>query len=63
MFSSRKTEGGQKIIDACQQMSSPDPVRLGTYRGFDLELSFNTMERTYEVKNPWGGIKDHLLGH
>ena len=50
VFYSEKTEGGQKIIDACQQMSSPDPVRLGTYRGFDLELSFNTMERTYEVK-------------
>ena len=49
-FCSEKTEGGQKIIDACQQMSSPDPVRLDTYRGFDLELSFNTMERTYEVK-------------
>ena len=50
VFYSEKAEGGQKIIDACQQMSSPDPVRLGTYRGFDLELSFNTMERTYEVK-------------
>lgn len=50
VFYSEKAEGGQKIIDACQQMSSPDPVRLGTFRGFDLELSFNTMERTYEVK-------------
>lgn len=50
VFYSEKAEGGQKIIDACQQMSSPDPVRLGTYRGFDLDLSFNTMERTYEVK-------------
>ena len=50
VFYSEKAEGGQKIIDACQQMSSPDPIRLGTYRGFDLELSFNTMERTYEVK-------------
>ena len=47
---SEKAEGGQKIIDACQQMNSPDPITLGTYRGFGLELSFDTMERTYKVK-------------
>ena len=49
-FCSEKVEGGQKIIDACQQMNSPDPITLGTYRGFGLELSFDTMERTYKVK-------------
>ena len=49
-FCSEKAEGGQKIIDACQQMNSPDPITLGTYRGFGLELSFDTMERTYKVK-------------
>ena len=49
-FFSEKAEGGQKIIDACQQMNSPDPITLGTYRGFGLELSFDTMERTYKVK-------------
>lgn len=49
-FCSEKAKGGQKIIDACQQMNSPDPITLGTYRGFGLELSFDTMERTYKVK-------------
>ena len=49
-FYSEKAEGGQKIIEACQQMNSPDPITLGTYRGFELELSFDTMERTYKVK-------------
>ena len=49
-FCLEKAEGGQKIIDACQQMNSPDPITLGTYRGFGLELSFDTMERTYKVK-------------
>ena len=49
-FCSEKAEGGQKIIYACQQMNSPDPITLGTYRGFGLELSFDTMERTYKVK-------------
>ena len=49
-FCTEKAEGGQKIIDACQQMNSPDLITLGTYRGFGLELSFDTMERTYKVK-------------
>lgn len=49
-FYLEKAEGGQKIIDACQQMNSPDPITLGTYRGFGLELSFDTMERAYKVK-------------
>ena len=49
-FYSEKAEGGQKIIDACQQMNSPDQISLGTYRGFELELSFDTMERIYKVK-------------
>ena len=47
---SAKAEGGQKIIDACKEMTSPDPVPLGKYRGFDLELSFDTFEKAYQVK-------------
>ena len=47
---SEKAEGGQKIIDACKEMTSPDPVPLGKYRGFDLELSFDTFEKVYQVK-------------
>ena len=31
-------------------MTSPDPVPLGKYRGFDLELSFDTFEKAYQVK-------------
>ena len=47
---SEKAEGGQKIIDACKEMTSPDPVPLGKYRGFDLALSFDTFEKAYQVK-------------
>ena len=47
---SEKAEGGQKIIDACKEMTSPDPVSLGKYRGFDLELSFEPFEKVYKVK-------------
>ena len=44
-----KQDAGQAIIDACQQMNSPDPIPLGSYRGFQMELSFDTVERAYKV--------------
>ena len=47
---SEKAEGGQKIIDTCKEMTSPDPVSLGKYRGFDLELFFEPFEKVYQVK-------------
>lgn len=31
-------------------MTSPDPIPLGKYRGFDLELSFEPFEKAYQVK-------------
>ena len=47
---SERVAAGQKIIDACREMTSPDPVPLGKYRGFDLELSFEPFEKVYQVK-------------
>ena len=47
---SEKADAGKAIIEACKQMESPEPIPLGGYRGFHLELSFNTVERYYEVK-------------
>lgn len=45
-----KADAGKAIIEACKSMTSPEPIPLGEYRGFDLELSFNTVERAYEVR-------------
>ena len=50
VFFSEKADAGQKIIEACTKMTSPDPVPLGKYRGFDLELSFESFEKVYQVK-------------
>lgn len=47
---SEKQAAGQAIINACKSMTSPDPIPLGEYRDFRLELSFNTSDRKYEVK-------------
>ena len=46
---SEKQDAGQAIIDACQQMNSPDPIPLGSYRGFQMELFFDTGERAYKI--------------
>ena len=44
-----KAEAGKAILSACQAMTSPDPVPLGEYRGFPMELSFDTFHREYKV--------------
>ena len=49
-FFAEKSEAGQAIIDACGKMTNPDPIPLGEYRGFQMELSFDTFEREYRVR-------------
>ncbi|MBD8979421.1 MAG: helicase [Clostridiales bacterium] len=50
VFYSEKADAGNAILNACQAMTSPDPVPLGEYRGFQTELSFDTFEKEYKVK-------------
>ena len=50
VFFSERVDAGQRIIEACTKMTSPDPIPLGKYRGFDLELSFEAFEKVYQVK-------------
>ena len=47
---SEKAKAGAAILEACKAMTSPDPVPLGEYRGFKMELLFDSMERTYVVR-------------
>ena len=42
-----KAGAGNALIEACKAMTSPDAVSIGSYRGFDLELSFDTLSKTY----------------
>ena len=48
LYADRK-EAGTAIIEACKAMSSPDPVPLGEYRGFQMILSFDTFGKEYRV--------------
>ena len=50
VFYSEKADAGNAILDACQAMTSPDPIPLGEYRGFQTELSFDTFAKEYKVK-------------
>lgn len=59
---SEKADAGKAIIEACKAMTSPEPVPLGRYRGFDLELFFNSFERSYEVKIKGEASRSITLG-
>ena len=45
-----KKEAGQALIAACKAMKSPEPVVLGVYRGFGMELSYNTFSKEFVVE-------------
>ena len=59
---SEKQQAGQAIINACKSMTSPDPIPLGEYRDFTLALSFNTADRSYEVKIKGDTVHTVALG-
>ena len=45
-----KAEAGQVLIESCKAKTTPEPTPLGEYRGFKMELAFDTFTREYEVK-------------
>lgn len=47
---SEKADAGQAILEMCKAMTSPDPIPIGEYRGFSMELLFDTVERNYVVR-------------
>lgn len=59
---SEKAEAGQAIINACKSMNSPDAIPLGEYRGFQMELYFDTVQRNYDVKLKGETSRDVPLG-
>ena len=59
---SEKAEAGQAIINACKSMNSSDAIPLGEYRGFQMELYFDTVQRNYVVKLKGETSRDVPLG-
>ena len=52
-----KKSAGSAILEECKAMTSPDPVVIGSYRGFSMELSFDTFLREYHL------VLGHELRH
>lgn len=44
-----KAQAGQALLDACSQMESTEPVSVGFYRGFGMELSYEAFSKEYQV--------------
>ena len=51
---SEKTEAGNAILEACKAMTNPDPIPLGEYRGFTMELYFEAREYKVRLKGELG---------
>ena len=54
VFYSEKAEAGNAILEACQAMTNPDPISLGEYRGFQMELYFEAREYKVKLKGELG---------
>ena len=46
---SEKADAGEMILAACKEVKSTEPVPLGTYRGFTMELSFDSFRHEFDV--------------
>ena len=44
-----KAQAGQALLDACSQIESTEPVSVGFYRGFGMELSYEAFSKEYQV--------------
>ena len=48
-YITEKSDAGKAILESCKQMNSSDPIKIGKYRGFDMELQLNLTTHFYEV--------------
>ena len=49
MTYTEKAQAGQALLDACSKMESTEPVSIGSYRGFGMELSYEAFSKEYQV--------------
>ena len=53
-FYSEKADAGNAILEVCKAMTNPDPIPLGEYRGFTMELYFEAREYKVRLKGELG---------
>lgn len=44
-----KEKAGNALIERCKKMTSEEPVNIGDYRGFSMELSFDSFQKQFYV--------------
>lgn len=44
-----KKAAGTEILAVCKTMTNPEPKVIGSYRGFEMELFFDTFSREYKI--------------
>lgn len=44
-----KAEAGKALIEACKQLTNSDPVSIGSYRGFEIQLFYEAFSKEYRV--------------
>lgn len=44
-----KEKAGNALIERCKKMTSEEPVLIGDYRGFSMELSFDSFQKLFYV--------------
>lgn len=49
MHYEEKLTAGERLLAACQELPSSEPVEIGSYRGFPMELSFSTLHNQFEI--------------
>jgi hypothetical protein len=45
-----KADAGNAILDICSRITNQEPRKLGSYRGFDTEIGFDSFEREFYIK-------------
>ncbi len=50
-----KEKAGTALLERCKKMTSPEPTPIGDYRGFSMDLSFDTTTKVFYVS-----LKGHL---
>ena len=44
-----KAEAGKELLETCKKVNSSDALVLGTYRGFEMSLSFEPFSKEYHI--------------
>ena len=55
-----KGKAGTALLERCKKMTSPDPTPIGDYRGFSMDLSFDTTNKVFFLSLK--GYMSHKVG-